>query len=87
MAVAVGPPPVLFPGLHGLRGPAPSTLAFVDGHPVVDGDVCNGCGQCGSSARRSVRTFAGTRRYRGGASRGSWPLGRTVVEDGSEMGV
>ncbi|MFR5092183.1 MAG: 4Fe-4S binding protein [Adlercreutzia equolifaciens] len=51
-------------------------LAFVDGHPVVDGDACNGCGQCEFSARRArVRDLC--RRYaaghRGGASRGSRP--------------
>ena len=65
-------------------------LAFVDGHPVVDGDACNGCGQCEFECTALVYgTFAG------GTRRGivvvppeaAGQLGRTVVEDGSEMGV
>ncbi|MFR5827769.1 MAG: hypothetical protein ACLUE1_01165 [Adlercreutzia equolifaciens] len=64
-------------------------LAFVDGHPVVDGDV---------QRLRPVRfectaLVYGT--FAGGTRRGivvvppeaAGQLGRTVVEDGSEMGV
>lgn len=65
-------------------------LTFVDGHPVVDSDLCNGCGQCEFECTALVYgTFAG------GTRRGivvvppeaAGRLGRTVVEDGSEMGV
>ncbi len=65
-------------------------LAFVDGHPVVDGVLCNGCGQCEFECTALVYgTFAG------GTRRGivvvppdvAGALGRTVVEDGSEMEV
>lgn len=65
-------------------------LIFADGHPVVDGDRCNGCGQCEYECTALVYgTFAG------GTRRGivvvppdtARALGRTVVDDGGEMEV
>ena len=65
-------------------------LTFADGHPVVDGQRCNGCGQCEFECTALVYgTFAG------GTRRGivvvppemAASLGRTVVEDESDMEV
>ncbi len=65
-------------------------LTFADGHPVIDAGLCNGCGQCEFECTALVYgTFAG------GTRRGivvvppemADRLGRTIVEDGSEMGA
>lgn len=65
-------------------------LSFEQGHPVVDGRRCNGCGQCEFECTALVYgTFAG------GTRRGivvlppqaAVALGRTLVENESEMGV